>query len=76
MTGDEALELVRAVLREVAPEPSPSEEGVPGALGLDSVGFLDFAEALRERTGLEIPEEDYPRLATLEGCVSYLRAAR
>jgi len=45
------------------------------ALDLDSIDFLNLVIALHERTGLEIPEKDYPQLATLDGCVAYLAAA-
>lgn len=38
----------------------------------DSVDFLNFALALQEHFGVIIPEEDFPTLATLDGCISYL----
>ncbi len=31
---------------------------------------------VHDRTGVDIPERDYPQGATLEGCVRYLRANR
>jgi len=79
MTDDDARELIRSVLHEVAPEADLDEVG-PGetlqeALDLDSIDFLNFVVGLHERTGIEIPERDYPQLSTLEGCVSYLAAA-
>jgi len=36
--------------------------------------FLNFMIGLHERTGIEIPELDYPELATVEGCAAYLVA--
>ena len=41
-------------------------------LDLDSMDFLDIVMELRKRYGIEVPEEDYPRLATLDSCVGYL----
>jgi len=41
-------------------------------LELDSMDFLDIVMELRKRYGIEIPEEDYPKLATLNSCVDYL----
>ncbi|MGC8492551.1 MAG: acyl carrier protein [Syntrophobacteraceae bacterium] len=38
----------------------------------DSVDFLNFALKLQDRLRISIPEEDFPSLATLTGCVSYL----
>ena len=41
-------------------------------LDMDSMDFLDIVMELRKRHKIEVPKEDYPRLATLDGCVSYL----
>ncbi len=41
-------------------------------LGLDSVDFLDFVMVLRNRYGIEVPEEDYQELMTLNTSVEYL----
>lgn len=80
MTSDEALALMRSVLRRVAPEADLDEvaagETLQEALDLDSIDFLNFVIGLHDATGLEIPERDYPRLATVDGCVDYLCAAR
>jgi acyl carrier protein len=78
MTRDEALEIMRDVLHHVAPEADLAEVGVAQsmaeALDLDSMDFLNFMIGLHERTGIEIPEVDYPQLATVEKCVAYLVA--
>jgi acetyl-CoA synthetase len=50
-------------------------ETLQEALDLDSMDFLNFAVGLHEATGLEIPERHYPRLSTVEGCVTYLTSA-
>jgi acyl carrier protein len=42
-------------------------------LDIDSMDFLNFVIGIDEATGLDIPERDYPQLATLDGCVEYLR---
>ena len=78
MTPDEAAQIVRAVLRDIAPEADP--DAVPAGqtlqegLDLDSIDFLDLVVGLHQRTGLDIPERDYPELATLDGCAAYLAA--
>nr|WP_321466477.1 acyl carrier protein [uncultured Desulfobulbus sp.] len=41
-------------------------------LELDSMDFLDIVMELRKRYKLQIPEEEYPQLATLNSCVDYL----
>jgi len=76
MTDDEARQLIRSTLHQVAPEADLDQVG-PGetlqeALDLDSIDFLNVVVGLHEATGLEIPERDYPQLSTLEGAVTYL----
>jgi acyl carrier protein len=39
---------------------------------LDSVDYLNFVLALEQRLGVHIPEQDYPRLSCLRGCLDYL----
>lgn len=41
-------------------------------LDLDSMDFLDIVMELRKRYQLQIPEEEYPELASLSSCVNYL----
>ncbi len=76
MTRDQAHELIRTVLYQVAPEADLDEvddgETLQEALDLDSIDFLNFVVGLHEATGIEIPEHDYPQLSTLDGCVTYL----
>lgn len=76
MNRDDALTLVAAVLAGIAPEVDLADvepaEPMQEALDLDSIDFLNLMTGLHDRTGLEIPERDYPRLASLDGCVAYL----
>jgi len=41
----------------------------------DSMDYLSFATALHARLGVDVPEVDYPRLGSLDGCVRYVAAA-
>jgi acyl carrier protein len=41
-------------------------------LDIDSMDFLNLVAALHERLDLDIPEIDYPNLATLGHAVDYL----
>jgi acyl carrier protein len=80
MTRAEIRAAVLEQLGAIAPEADPAtlrDDAVfRDALDLDSMDFLNFVIALHERFGVEIPEADYPRLATLAGCVDYLERAR
>ena len=41
-------------------------------IDIDSMDFLNFVIALHETLHLEIPEADYPKLASLNGCLQYV----
>jgi len=41
-------------------------------LDLDSMDFLDIVMELKKRHKIEVPQEDFPKLATLDSCVEYL----
>lgn len=79
MNASEAKDAVFAALREVAPEADPSviEPDVEfrEQLDIDSMDFLNFIIGIHERTGIDIPEEDYPLLESLDGCIEYLAKA-
>ncbi|MBI4012417.1 MAG: acyl carrier protein [Candidatus Rokubacteria bacterium] len=76
MTKDEIRTVVLRSLGEIAPEADPAtikpDVGFRDQLDLDSMDFLNFVIALHQALGVDIPEADYPRLATLDGCVEYL----
>jgi acyl carrier protein len=78
VTESELRDAVLTSLGEIAPEADPAtlNPAMPIAdqLEIDSMDFLDFMVALSERTGVEVPERDYPDLASVEGCVAYLAA--
>jgi acyl carrier protein len=41
-------------------------------LDLDSMDFLDIVMELKKRYKIEVPTEDYPKLATMKSCIEYL----
>lgn len=67
--------MICEILGGIAPEADfaalAGGEDLRDALDLDSMDFLNFVVALHERTGVDIPEADYPKLRTLDGAVSY-----
>ena len=75
--GDQQVrEIVLGIIEAVAPDADLSD--VKGdvrlrdQLDMDSMDFLDIVMELRKRHKVEVPKEDYPELATLDSCVSYL----
>lgn len=41
-------------------------------LGLDSLDTVDLIMQLEQSFGIRIPDEDYPKLMTLQGVLDYL----
>lgn len=76
MTKEEVQAIVVRHLRRIAPEMDAAqlqpEVGLRDQLDLDSIDFLNFIVALHKELHVEVPESDYPKLATLRGCVDYL----
>ncbi len=78
MTEVDIRAVVLAELGNVAPEADPSsidgDAALRDELDIDSMDFLNFITALHERLKIDIPEIDYPRLASINGAVAYLAA--
>lgn len=78
MNTGEARTVVFAALRQVAPEMDAAalepDVEIREQLDIDSMDFLNFIIGIHERTGFDIPEEDYDQLETLDGCIRYLVA--
>ncbi len=76
LTADQLREKVLGLLSEVAPEADPAtiktNVSLRDQLDIDSMDFLNFVIALHKAFHVEIPEADYPKLATVDGCVAYL----
>ncbi len=79
-TEQELREVVIDALTGVAPDVDPEALDPEGDLAeqfdIDSMDFLNVIVAIDERTGIEIPERDYPRLSTLDDAVAYLMQAQ
>ena len=78
MTKDEINATVLRLLGNIAPEADLTQlkpdANIRDELDIDSMDFLNFAIAVHEALHVEIPEADYPQLATINGCVEYLAA--
>lgn len=76
MTPAESKRLILEILGDIAPEADTAalegDADLRETLDLDSMDFLNLIIALHERTGLDIPERDYPKLATLDGAAAYV----
>ncbi len=73
-------EQIKATILEIIAQIIPDEDlsnlkgDIPlrEQVELDSMDFIDIIMELRKRYGIEVPEDDYTQLATLDGSVAYL----
>jgi acyl carrier protein len=76
MTPDEVKEAVKDIIATIAPDEDLAvldhAKLLRDQIELDSMDFLDIVMELRKRYGVQVPEEHYKELATLEGCAVYL----
>ena len=76
MTPADIRQEVIDILEDIAPDDDLSglkdEVAFADQLELDSMDFLDIVMELRKRHRIQIPEEDYGELASMESTVKYL----
>jgi acyl carrier protein len=75
MNDDEIRSTLRRILGEMAPEVDVStlkgDIRLRDQIDLDSMDWVNFLIAVDEVLGVETPEKDYAKLATLDRCVDY-----
>jgi len=76
MTPGEIKEEVLDILADIAPDEDlgglKDDVAFRDQLELDSMDFLDIVMELRKRYRVQIPEEDYPQLASMKSTTDYL----
>lgn len=76
MTQDEIKAVIIRELGKIAPEVDPigidPDVEFRQQVDLDSMDLLNLMIAVCEAVGVDVPEADYPRMATLNGAASYL----
>lgn len=79
MTRDQVQAIVLRLLGNLAPEADlaqlPGHVNMREYLDLDSMDFLNFLTALHKELPVNVPEQDYPKVSSLQGCVDYMVAA-
>jgi acyl carrier protein len=70
--------LVQEELNNIAPEVDMAtvdpKADLREAIDIDSMDFLNFITAIHRRLALDISEEDYAKLITLDGATAYIAA--
>ena len=76
MTRNDIKDLIIEIIEDIDDEADfdglDPDQPLRDQLDLDSMDFLDIVMELRKRYKLQIPEEDYPQLATMTSCINYL----
>ncbi len=76
MTRDAIKDLILEIIADIDEDAEfddlKPDQPLRDQLDLDSMDFLDIVMELRKRHKLQIPEDDYPELASLDSCVKYL----
>ncbi len=79
MTDPDYRAIFVAALTGVAPDIDPGDVGdddhIQDDLELDSMDVLNLVAALHETLGVDIPERDYPQIATAGLAAAYLARA-
>ena len=77
MRSEDIREVIIDIIKDIDEEADfdglDPDKPLRDQLELDSMDFLDIVMELRKRYKLQIPEQDYPQLATLNSCVAYLQ---
>jgi acyl carrier protein len=76
MTRNEIRDVILDILEDIAPDEDLSElkddVAFRDQLELDSMDFLDIVMELRKRYRIQIPEEDYAQLASMDSTCTFL----
>ncbi len=76
MNGEQIREIILGILARIAPDEDLSDldDAVPfrDQMELDSMDFLDIVMELRKQYRVQIPEEDYENLISMDSTVAYL----
>jgi len=76
MTRDDIRAAILSIIKDIAPDEDlgnlKGDVRLRDQIDLDSMDFLDIIMELRKRYGVEVPEADYQKLATLDSTVEYL----
>jgi acyl carrier protein len=79
MNNDEIRVRVIKTLSGIVPELDPGTlkpaVSLRDQLDVDSMDFLNFLIALHSEFGVDVPEADAGKLATIDACVDYLAQA-
>ncbi|MGZ8557446.1 MAG: acyl carrier protein [Chitinophagaceae bacterium] len=76
MNETEIKQTIFKLLKQIAPDTEPEklnpDDDIRHTLEIDSFDSLQFVVALDEQLGIQTPEADYGKIATLKSLVNYI----
>jgi acyl carrier protein len=76
MNQAQILGVVREELARLAPEIEfdsvDRDKPIQQEFDIDSMDFLNYITALHQELGVDVPESDYAKVATISGALTYL----
>lgn len=73
MNASLILELLVGVAPDIDPATVRPDVEFRDQFDFDSMDLLNFATAIHQRFGIDVPERDYRRLVSVNQCIAYLR---
>ncbi|ELR66904.1 phosphopantetheine-binding protein [Photobacterium marinum] len=78
MNIDEIRMIIMTAIQGIAPEIEEGDidpdEDLRDECDLDSMDFLNLLTAIKKACGVNIPEQDYPKVRTLSCMIKYLHS--
>ena len=76
MNETEIKQIIFQLLKQIAPDTEPEQlqpdDNIRQKLEIDSFDALRFIVELDEKLGVETPEQDYGKIATLKSLLNYI----
>ncbi len=76
MNENDIKQTIFTLLKKIAPDTEPEklnpDDDIRHTLEIDSFDSLQFVVALDEQLGIQTPEADYGKIATVRGLVTYI----
>ena len=80
MENNDIADAIKNIIQEINPDIEQNsldnldyDAKLKDKLNLDSMDFLDIVMELRKEYKVEVPEEYYMELSTMNGCIKYLK---
>jgi acyl carrier protein len=73
-TRDQILECLATIVGDAALTGLADDADLRDELDLDSMDFLNLLIAVKQASGVEVPERDYPQVRTLRALIAYVQS--